>query len=51
MATKGNTTLNKGIPTIADAFVVIIKTEWNSAIVNKLEAGVKKSIEGKQCCN
>ncbi len=45
MATKGNTTLNKGIPTIADAFVVIIKTEWNSAIVNKLEAGVKKVLK------
>ena len=45
MATQGNTTLNKGIPTIADAFVVIIKTEWNSVIVNKLEAGVKKILK------
>lgn len=42
MATKGNTTLHKGIPNIKDAFVVIVKTEWNAAIVNKLEAGVKK---------
>ena len=42
MATKGNTSLNKGIPSIKDAFVVIVKTEWNAAIVNKLEAGCKK---------
>lgn len=42
MATKGNTSLNKGIPRIKDAFVVIVKTEWNAAIVNKLEAGAKK---------
>ncbi len=42
MATKGNTTLHKGIPQPKDAFVVIVKTEWNAAIVNKLEAGAKK---------
>lgn len=42
MATQGNTALNKGIPAMKDAFVVIVKTEWNAAIVNKLEAGVKK---------
>nr|WP_294994361.1 6,7-dimethyl-8-ribityllumazine synthase [uncultured Sediminibacterium sp.] len=42
MATKGNTSLNKGIPTLKDAFVVIIKTEWNAHIINKLEAGAKK---------
>src|ERR1035437_6372579 len=42
MASKGNTSLNKGIPTIKDAFVVIVKTEWNAPIVNKLEAGCKK---------
>ena len=42
MATKGNTTVNKGIPLIKDAFVVIVKTEWNAPIINKLEAGVKK---------
>ena len=44
MATKGNTSLNKGIPTPEDAFVVIIKTEWNSAIINALEKGAKKVI-------
>lgn len=42
MASKGNTELGKGIPTIKDAFVVIVKTEWNATIVNKLEAGCKK---------
>ncbi len=45
MATKGNTTLQKGIPSIKDAFVVIVKTEWNANIVNKLEAGAKKSLK------
>lgn len=45
MATKGNTSVNKGIPVVKDAFVVIIKTEWNAAIINKLEAGVKKILK------
>ena len=45
MATKGNTSLNKGIPSLKDAFVVIVKTEWNAAIINKLEAGVKKILK------
>lgn len=45
MATKGNTILNKGIPQLKDAFVVIIKTEWNATIVNKLEAGVKRILK------
>ncbi|MDP3393894.1 6,7-dimethyl-8-ribityllumazine synthase [Sediminibacterium sp.] len=45
MATKGNTSLNKGIPTLEDAFVVIIKTEWNSAIINALEKGARKLLK------
>ncbi|MDO8997939.1 MAG: 6,7-dimethyl-8-ribityllumazine synthase [Sediminibacterium sp.] len=45
MATKGNTSLNKGIPTPEDAFVVIIKTEWNSTIINALEKGAKKVLK------
>jgi 6,7-dimethyl-8-ribityllumazine synthase len=45
MATKGNTSVNKGIPAIKDAFVVIIKTEWNAPIINKLEAGAKKILK------
>ena len=39
MASKGNKSLNKGIPKVKDAFVVIVKTEWNNTIVDKLEAG------------
>lgn len=51
MASKGNTTLNKGIPTVKDAFVVIVKTEWNKAIVDKLEKGTLKILkqEGIGC--
>ena len=45
MASKGNTIVSKGIPSIKDAFVIIVKTEWNSAIINKLEAGVKKILK------
>ena len=45
MATKGNTSVNKGIPVVKDAFVVIVKTEWNAHIINKLEAGVKKVLK------
>lgn len=45
MATKGNNVVNKGIPSIKDAFVVIVKTEWNAPIINKLEAGVKKILK------
>lgn len=47
MATQGNTALNKGIPVIKDAFVVIVKTEWNAAIINKLEAGVKRVLKAQ----
>jgi 6,7-dimethyl-8-ribityllumazine synthase len=47
MATKGNTSVNKGIPQVKDAFVVIVKTEWNAAIVNKLEAGAKKILKAQ----
>ncbi|MFN4006002.1 MAG: 6,7-dimethyl-8-ribityllumazine synthase [Chitinophagaceae bacterium] len=39
MATTGNISLLKGIPTIEDAFVVIVKTEWNASIVDALESG------------
>jgi 6,7-dimethyl-8-ribityllumazine synthase len=42
MATQGNTELHKGIPQLGDAFVVIVKTEWNAHIVDKLEEGVVK---------
>ena len=51
MATLGNIELHKGIPSIKDAFIVIVKTEWNSAIVNKLESDVKKVLkqQGIKC--
>lgn len=39
MATKGNKILHKGIPKLKDAFIVIVKTEWNKYIVDKLEEG------------
>lgn len=42
MATKGNTQLNKGIPLLQDAFVVIVKTEWNAHIIDRLEEGCIK---------
>ncbi len=45
MATKGNIELNKGIPVIEDAFIIIVITEWNSKIVNQLEKGVKKILK------
>ena len=45
MAAKGNTALNKGIPEIKDAFIVIVKTEWNAHIVNELESGAKNILQ------
>ena len=45
MATKGNILLNKGIPQLQDAFVIIVKTEWNASIVDKLEAGCKRVLK------
>ena len=42
MASQGNDTLlTKGILK-QDAFIVIVKTEWNAQIVNELEAGCLK---------
>src|SRR5579885_2642468 len=40
MASKGNKALQKGIPKLKDAFVIIVKTEWNKHIVDVLEQGV-----------
>jgi 6,7-dimethyl-8-ribityllumazine synthase len=40
MSTSGNKNLLKGIPQTKDAFIVIVKTKWNSTYVNKLEKGV-----------
>lgn len=45
MAAKGNTALNEGIPVLQDAFVIIVKTEWNAYIIDRLEEGCKKVLE------
>lgn len=45
MATPGNSLFIKGIPIVKDAFVVLVKTEWNTPVVNKLEAGAKKILK------
>ncbi len=45
MSAAGNTSISKGIPTIQDAFVIIVKTEWNNAIVDALEKGCKKILK------
>ncbi|MDE1193305.1 MAG: 6,7-dimethyl-8-ribityllumazine synthase [Arachidicoccus sp.] len=42
MATQENTILNKGIPQLKDAFVIIVKTEWNAHYIDKLEEGCIK---------
>lgn len=39
MASKGNKKLLKGIPKVKDAFIVLVKTEWNSSYTNLLENG------------
>jgi 6,7-dimethyl-8-ribityllumazine synthase len=35
----------EGIQEIKDALVVLVKTEWNAAIVNELEEGCKRVLE------
>ena len=45
MATKGNIKLNEGIPVLEDAFVVIVKTAWNSTIIDALEKGARKILK------
>ncbi len=45
MATKGNKNILKGIPKLKDAFIVIVKTEWNNQFTDLLEAGVKEVLE------
>ena len=39
MSSKGNTTLSKGILKLKNAFVIIVKTDWNKHIVDALENG------------
>ena len=50
MATKGNASikkLNTGAGEYTGACVVIVKTEWNSAIVDELEKGAKLALTKK----
>lgn len=42
MATPGNSLVNEGIPQPEDAFVIIVRTEWNDDIVSRLEKGCRK---------
>ena len=42
MASAGNIELQKGIPQLTDAFVVLVKTEWNAHIADRLEEGAIK---------
>ena len=39
---------SKGIPSAKDAFIVLVKTEWNAAIVDELEAGCRKILQQNQ---
>ena len=42
---KSNLISATGIPNIKDACVVIVRTEWNAAIVDALEEGAKAVLE------
>ena len=48
MASTGNIALLQGIPEIEDAFVVIVKTEWNSNIIDKLEEGAVRILNDQK---
>ena len=48
MASTGNIALLEGIPEIEDAFVVIVKTEWNPNIVDRLEDGAVRILNGQK---
>ena len=45
MATKGNIALSEGIPSVQDAFVVIVKTQWNAHIIDQLEEGCRNVLK------
>ncbi|SHE83683.1 6,7-dimethyl-8-ribityllumazine synthase [Flavisolibacter ginsengisoli] len=36
----------EGIQQLKDALVVLVKTEWNAAIIDELESGCRKMLEG-----
>jgi 6,7-dimethyl-8-ribityllumazine synthase len=43
--------LNTGIPHVKDACIVLVKTEWNMAIVNELEKGCRAMLQKLQVKN
>lgn len=45
MASTGNNALTQGIPTLADAFVVLVKTQWNAHLVDRLEVGCLRILD------
>jgi len=45
MASEGNSTLYKNIPQLRDVFIVIIKTEWNADLTDKLESDCIATLE------
>jgi 6,7-dimethyl-8-ribityllumazine synthase len=45
MATTGKSLVHKGIPVIKDAFVLLVKTQWNASIVDELENGCIRSFK------
>jgi 6,7-dimethyl-8-ribityllumazine synthase len=40
--------LNTGIPHVKDACIVLVKTEWNAAIVDELEKGCREVLERQE---
>lgn len=45
MSTQGNNALTQGIPQLEDAFVVILKTEWNAVWIDKLVEGCEQVLK------
>ncbi len=45
MSTEGNKALLEGIPLLKDAFVVLIKTEWNAIYTDELANGCVQILE------
>lgn len=45
MSTDGNKALIQGIPHVKDAFVVIVKTEWNATYTDEMSKGAIEILE------
>lgn len=48
MSSQGNKTLREGIPFLKDAFVVIVKTEWNAQYTDELTNGCVRILDSAQ---